>query len=360
MNQPRRIATQSIATNVLLTVTVVLTVLLALFLAQADQLQVRLLVPFPTARPFVMGAAATIPPTPTNTPTLTPAPPTATLRPNQTPPTPTPTSIPIRQEATPCATPEGWRLYTIKSGDTLFAISLRSSANVTDILVANCLDETYVLIPGMTLYIPPDVAPSLINCGPYYGWVYYTVQRGDTLYSLARRHNTSVGQIMFANCLDSFSIRWGTRLALPYIPPTPQPTATPTLPPPPTDTPIPSPTPTLTPEPTATVTDTPMPTPTATDTSLPLPTATVTPTPEPTATVTPELTPTATETATETPPATATETPSITPEPPTPTPTPSVSPTATVTPPPPSSTPTPTSTPLPTPSLGFRSFWVLR
>ena len=327
MNEPRSFSIPATATSLVLLVSVMLTVLLALFLAQADGLQVRLLAPFPTARPFVLGAAATIPPTPTLTPSPTPIPPTATLRPGVTPPTPTPTSPPIRPTAVACQPPEDWQLYVIKRGDTISAIALRSSANVDDILQANCLSLQSVLIPGMSLYVPPDVAPSLIGCGPFFGWTKYVIQPGDTLFSLARRFGTTVSNIMFANCLESFYIRYGMNLYLPYLPPTATPTATATPPPPPTFTPTATPThtPSFTSSPTATETPVVTATPTATTPAPSTPTSTPQPpeTPTPENTFTPTPSPTATETPTVIPTAseTPTATPTVTPEPPTETPT---------------------------------------
>lgn len=350
MNESHRFPLQTTFTSIILVMAVTFTVLLALFLAQADQLQVRLLAPFPTARPFVIGAAATITPTLTLTATPTPQPPTATLRPGVTPPTPTPTSVSVLLVATPCVPPEGWQTYFIKRGDTLSAIALRSMRTVDDILAGNCMDVSTVLIPGMTILVPPDVSTFLVGCGIYPGWEYYLVERGDTLFSLARRHGTTVDRIRFANCMDGYYLQAGRQIALPYLPPTATPTATYTPVPPATSTPTPTATPTFTPEPTATPTflptDTPLPTATTTpvppDTPTPTPTDTATPeatvTSTPTATVTPTSTdtPTATVTVTNTAAPTATDTPSPTPEPAT----------ATATPPPlPSATPTATGTP---------------
>lgn len=317
---------------------VTFTVLLALFLAQADQLQVRLLVPFPTARPFVIGAAATIPPSPTHTATPTPLLPTATLRPGLTPPTPTPTAIPIVSLPTPCVAPPGWQTYIIKRGDTLSAIALRSMKTVDDILTGNCIDLTTVLIPGMTILVPPDVSTFLVGCGPLPGWVYVTVQRGDTLFSLARRYGTTVDLIRFANCMDNFYLQAGRRIVLPYLAPTATPTATDTPVPPPTHTPIPTATPTFTPEPTATITPHP--------TLPPLPTLTPTLPPPDTATPTPTdtATPEATATLTETPTLTVTPSPGAT-DTPSPTATVTLEPTTTFspTPEPPTATATPTA-----------------
>jgi len=66
----------------------------------------------------------------------------------------------------------------------------------------------------------PSATPSPA-CGPPAGWVIYTVQVNDTLFSLARRTNTTVEQIQHANCLNDTLIYAGQPLYLPFIPPSP-------------------------------------------------------------------------------------------------------------------------------------------
>jgi LysM repeat protein len=55
-------------------------------------------------------------------------------------------------------------------------------------------------------------------CGPFPGWVRYTIRRGDTLNRLANATSTTVSQIMLANCLNGTTIIDGNQLWLPYLP----------------------------------------------------------------------------------------------------------------------------------------------
>ncbi len=79
---------------------------------------------------------------------------------------------------------------------------------------------------------PPTNTPTpaeVTNCGtpPPSGWVAYTVQTGDTFNSLATRTNTSVFDLQETNCLRT--IQNGDVIYLPFAPPTPTPTGTPTV-----------------------------------------------------------------------------------------------------------------------------------
>lgn len=263
--------------------------------------------PLPTATPIPLPTFTPTPPFATPSPTVRP--PTATWTPQATPaPTWTPTLTPTPY----CWPPASWWLYIVQPGDTLPLLAARHGTSPEAIMQANCLSSP-IIYPGQQLYLPPvyiTPTPTLspTPCKPPVDWRIYVVQKGDTLYSLARRYDTTVYAIVQANCLTNYAIYVGQNLYLPPLPATP----------------------------TATVTHTP----TATGT----PTSTWTPTATPTASATPTITdtPTATETPTTAPPtATATPSPSATP---TATATPTT-PTPTTVPPPPTATPTATGTP---------------
>ncbi len=302
---------------------VILTVLIALFLALSDTLQTRLPVPIrPTA---VIGLGPLVTPAqPTVTSTILPA-----GTPTQTPDiTPTATAFSIIAQATCNNAPANWVPIVVGLNDTLYSISIQFGATVGEIIQANCL-KTGTLLPGMILYVPP-APPTREPCGPPQWWITYIVRPGETLGLLAKRHGTTVYAIMKANCLTNTKIFAGRSLFLPPIPAT--------LPPPPTKVPP---------------TNTPMSLPTATATEISSPTVTATPdgTTSPTATGTTSTStavPSNTPTITGTPPATNTPTPTVsttTAASPTASPTTEASPTAV-----PTTTPTspPTNTPMPT------------
>ena len=227
-----------------------------------------------------------------------------------------------------CDYPDGWYAIDVQPGDTLAGLAQQYGTTVEALMTGNCM-LAEILMPGTDLYVPAPPPTSVpTHCGPPLGWVYYTVQPGDTLYSLALRYGVTVRDLQNANCMGSATlIRAGQRLAVPFLLPTrtPSPTllptgtitlsptlpATPTVTLPPTltftprppSTHTPTPTPTNPSAPTETATPTQTPTPTATETTAP----TETPTPTPTPTLPPPATPT--PTATQVPPPTVTLTP---------------------------------------------------
>lgn len=187
-----------------------------------------------------------------------------------------------------------------------------------------------------------------VRCSaPPAGWVVYTVRSGDTLYALGLAVGVSTAQIQAANCMgNSTAIITGKRLYLPHLPPAPtvRPTKTPVIATaPPT---VPSTVPPTVPPPTFLPQDTPTPTESVVATTVVPPTDTLPPpgsgTPGLLVTETPITPPSNTPV---TPP---TNTP-VTPPPDTPAPPPTsapVQPPPTKTPvPPPSSTPVPTAYP---------------
>lgn len=313
-------------TQVFVTGSVLLTVLLALLLAGADSLQ-RQILPSPIAV-----AITNLNATPTNTPlpaillvTNTPIAPGSPVPPDEED-----TAVAILPTCR--AAPADWVITAINPGETLFDLSLRYNVSAEKIRLANCLAPGSPL--NLTaLYLPNPAMPPAPTppCGPPPTWRQYTVQRDETMFRLALRSGTTIAAILNANCLSSTNLQAGQVIFLPpmgAVPPTAVATATPSS----TATATTTATATATSTATGTATIPPLPTTTATATSTATGTATSTPTASPTG----SATPTASVTATTSP--TATNTPSATP---TSAPTDTATPTATAVP---TDTATPTAT----------------
>ena len=96
--------------------------------------------------------------------------------------------------------------YVVKKGDTLYGISKMYNVSVDDIKKYNGLTSNDLSI-GKVLKIP-----NTLN-------VYdsYTVKRGDTLYSIARKYNTTVDNLRRLNNLNSDSLSIGQVILLPGV-----------------------------------------------------------------------------------------------------------------------------------------------
>ena len=340
--------------NVLLTAAVMVTVLLALLLAQFDALQARMLppsagLPIVNIQATAVAVGQIIP-----LDLDAPARPTAgavPVVPDDLNPRPE-FITGVSEEGvifTVCGeVPEGWLLYTVQPGETLPSLAAATGVTAAELAGANCLGDGQ-MTAGMQVLVPRQPAAAL--CGPPQWWVRYQVQPGDTLGTLARDRGTTIDEILRANCRDAPDLLAGQLIFLPpgYQPgpsaPLPQPSLTPlptatpapTLAPlptvaPPTDVPPTRVPPTAVPPTAIPPTDTPVP-PTATP---PIPPTAVPPTETP---VPPTDTPEP-PTQTPVPPPPPPVQPTDTPEPPTATPpTPPTAPPPTDTPPPPTEIP---------------------
>lgn len=95
--------------------------------------------------------------------------------------------------------------YEVKAGDTLSSISRKYQISTSSLMKTNAIEDPTLLRVGQKLVLPteakaaptPNVqqktptAPSKIGS--------YQVQRGDTLYGIARKHKTSVAAIKTLN-----------------------------------------------------------------------------------------------------------------------------------------------------------------
>jgi LysM repeat protein len=115
--------------------------------------------------------------------------------------------------------------HKVKAGETLYSISRRYRANVTNIIRWNRLSKPYNLSVGQILrvYSPSGVrigskkrkTRSKITRARTNSRYYHTVSKGDTLYSIARRYRKSVQQIAITNKLKKpYHLYKGQRLKI--------------------------------------------------------------------------------------------------------------------------------------------------
>lgn len=89
------------------------------------------------------------------------------------------------------------RTHTVQPGETLFSIARRYGLTVEQVAAANGITNPALIYAGQVLVIPGGSAP------PSSGMGAYVVQPGDTLFSIARRHNTTVEVMIRLNGLTN-------------------------------------------------------------------------------------------------------------------------------------------------------------
>ena len=91
---------------------------------------------------------------------------------------------------------------TVQKGDTLYSLSRRYNTPIRDIIEVNHLTPPYTLYVGRVLRLP--IAR------------YHTVVHGDTLYSISRHYNVDITTLSKLNHLrEPYALSIGQKLALP-------------------------------------------------------------------------------------------------------------------------------------------------
>ena len=98
--------------------------------------------------------------------------------------------------------------YTVQSGDSLWSIAKKYGVTVDELKTANNLTSNTLSI-GQKLRIPIEEEESLPST--------YVVTSGDTLYSIARKFNTTVDAIKTLNNLTTNTLSIGQTLNIPGV-----------------------------------------------------------------------------------------------------------------------------------------------
>lgn len=106
-----------------------------------------------------------------------------------------------------CASMNWWGNWnmgnvTVSKGDTLYSISRRYNVPIKDMINANHLSPPYTLYVGQKLKLPAKQ--------------YHVVQRGESLYSISRQYNVDITTLSKVNNLQTpYALSVGQKLLLP-------------------------------------------------------------------------------------------------------------------------------------------------
>ena len=95
-------------------------------------------------------------------------------------------------------------LYQVKAGDTLYSISNKYGISVNELKTINNLSKDNLSI-GQLLNVPSGL--SLVNS--------YIVEKGDTLYSIAKKFDVSVNKLKEYNSLTNNLLNIGQKILIP-------------------------------------------------------------------------------------------------------------------------------------------------
>ena len=98
--------------------------------------------------------------------------------------------------------------YKVKSGDTLYSIAKKYNISVDELKELNNLKNNNITV-GQVLKIKSNIPSKEVT-----GKNYYIVKSGDTLYSIAKKYNTTVDEIKKLNNLKSNNLSIGMELKI--------------------------------------------------------------------------------------------------------------------------------------------------
>jgi LysM repeat protein len=110
--------------------------------------------------------------------------------------------------------------YTVKAGDSLWALAKRNSLTVRELASANGLPADAGLRVGQVLVVPgkrvttPTVAAAAVETASSSSRM-YEIRPGDTLGKIAQAHGTTVAELKAFNRLRSDMVRAGAKIAIP-------------------------------------------------------------------------------------------------------------------------------------------------
>ena len=107
--------------------------------------------------------------------------------------------------------PNNMFMYTVKQGDTLYGIARKYNTTVEEIKKLNYLKDNN-LTPGMIIRIPEFYTKEEDMYLPQY--INYVVKKGDTLYSIAKDFNLAIDTIKKDNALVNNNLSLGQNLKI--------------------------------------------------------------------------------------------------------------------------------------------------
>jgi murein DD-endopeptidase MepM/ murein hydrolase activator NlpD len=111
------------------------------------------------------------------------------------------------------------KVHIVEKGDTVYSIARSYGVDRDELMKFNGIDDVQKLQIGRRLKIPSGAASGELSSPGTAGFVEYRAAKGDTLYSIARRHGVVLGSILSANGLpENYILKAGDLLRIPLPP----------------------------------------------------------------------------------------------------------------------------------------------
>lgn len=113
--------------------------------------------------------------------------------------------------------------YVVEKGDTLYSIARKYNINIDTIIKDNSLTNNNltigqnlkIRIPSNNIEIEECIGPDYTPPNNDIPYITYTVKKGDNLYNIANKYNTSVSSIINLNNLSNNNLSIGQQLKIP-------------------------------------------------------------------------------------------------------------------------------------------------
>ena len=105
--------------------------------------------------------------------------------------------------------------HVVQKGETLYGLSRKYGLSVSELCAANGMSTNEVLKTGQVLEIPQKNAEKSVNKEQIQKTDSYTVQKGDTLYSISRKFGISVETLSILNKMSGTEIQIGQVISVP-------------------------------------------------------------------------------------------------------------------------------------------------